>query len=470
MIRTRIAIVVLLLLHVAGCLPPSAPPAKQVLTDQGEVLLYLQPMPQEAHKFNIVIASIAAIRADGLKIPLSLLFLEMGGVQFAERQRMLAMAVLPPGSYTGVSIQIERALVQTEEGKMALFVPETPIIAEKSFEIERGKATTLFLSFSGSDAITEQVRFSPLFTLATSRRQLTNLLGYVSGYDSNLIFVFNKKTMQVVDAIATGRGPKGIALDQERARAYVAASEDDAVEVYDVFNERRIGVIKLNFGDEPVDVALTPDGRTLVAVNRSSNTVSIIDTLSMFVVERIGVGEGPISVVVDPSGFRAYIVNPLSSTISIIDLTQRTVTVTISVDGSPLQAVFNRAGDKLFVITRDRPDLTVIDPSQLSVANRIYIGPGAASVKVDTLTGLVLVGKTFGGQITVAEPFTSMFVDTIEVGGKASFMTIDNQENTLFVVLRDKGTLQKINLTSKKIMAELDVGERPYEVVVIGER
>ena len=63
-----------------------------------------------------------------------------------------------------------------------------------------------------------------------------------------------------------------------------------------------------------------------------------------------------------------------------------------------------------------------------------------------------------------------MFVDTIEVGGKASFMTIDNQENTLFVVLRDEGILQKINLTSKKIMAELDVGERPYEVVVIGER
>ena len=37
MIRTRIAIIVLLLLHAAGCLPPSAPPAKQVLTEQKAV-------------------------------------------------------------------------------------------------------------------------------------------------------------------------------------------------------------------------------------------------------------------------------------------------------------------------------------------------------------------------------------------------------------------------------------------------
>jgi YVTN family beta-propeller protein len=469
-IQNRLSSALLLFVFVAGCLPPSAPPAKQVLTDQGEVLLYLQPMPQEAHKFHIVIGSIAAIRADGLTIPLPMLFGEMGGGHLSERQRMLATGILPPGEYTGVSIRLEEALVQTEEGKMALLVPETPIVAEKSFEIRRGKATTLFLNFSGVNAILDQVRLSPLFTLATSKRQLTNLLGYVSGSDSNLIFVFNKKTMQVVDAIATGRGPRGLALDQDRARAYVAASGDDAIEVYDVFNERRIGVIRLNYGDEPVDVALTPDGRTLVTVNHSSNTASIIDTISMLVVGRIGVGEGPISVEVDPSGFKAYIANPLSSTISVLDLTQRTVAVTLTVEGSPLQVALNRAGDELFVITEDRPDLTVIDPSQLAVTNRIYIGPGASSVKVDTLTGLVLVGKTFGREITVADPFTSIFVDTIEVGGSVGYMTIDNQENTLFVVLPDQGTLQQINLTSKKFMAEIDVGERPCEVVVIGER
>lgn len=470
MTEKRLASVLFLLILVAGCLPSSSLPAKQSLFDQGEVLVYLEPLPQEAHKFQITIGSISAIGADGLRIPLSLIFRETLGGHLAQRQRMLATEILPPGTYTGLSIHIEKALVQTEEGKIALFVPETPFIAEKSFEIQRGMATTLFLSLSSSNLLADRIRFSPVFSLKTAERQLINLLGYVTSSDSNLIFVFNKKTMEVVDAIATGRGPKGIALDQRRARAYVAVSKDDVVNVYDVSNERKIGIINLNYRDEPVDVALTPDGRTLVSVNHSSNTASIIDAISMFVIGRVRVGDGPISVTVDPSGFTAYIVNPLSSTISVIDLTQRTVTVTISVEGSPLQAAFNRAGDKLFIVTQDRPDLTVINPLQSSVGNRIYVGPGAGSLKVDTATGLVLVGKMYGREITVVDPSTSIFVDNIEVGGKAGYLTIDNQENTLFVVLPDKGILQKINLTSKVTMGEIDVGKRPYEVVVLGER
>ena len=61
-------------------------------------------------------------------------------------------------------------------------------------------------------------------------------------------------------------------------------------------------------------------------------------------------------------------------------------------------------------------------------------------------------------------------MDTIEVSGQAGFMTIDGQENTLFVSVPDKRIIQKLNLTSKRIMGEIDVGAEPYEVVVIGER
>ena len=78
-------------------------------------------------------------------------------------------------------------------------------------------------------------------------------------------------------------------------------------------------------------------------------------------------------------------------------------------------------------------------------------------------------GKKIGGEITIVEPSVSMFIDTIQVRGNVGFMTIDRQENTLFVTLPDKRTLQKINLTSKKTAAEIDVGDGAYAVVVVGE-
>jgi YVTN family beta-propeller protein len=468
--KQRLYPILALFILIAGCLPPSRLPPKPVLIDQGEVIIYLQPLPQQAQRLRCVIAAMYAIRADGGQIPLATSFTELQGLELAGRQKLLATGILPPGSYTGISIRFNKALVLTEDGEMELFVPEEAVIAPRTFELERGRATALFLSFNAAGAITSGIKFTPSFSLASSERQLVNLIGYVSNSESNLISVFNKKTMLIVDCIATGWGPKGIAFDQRRTRAYVAVSKDNAVEAYNIFTGERIGRARLNLGDEPIDLALTRDGRTLVSVNHNSDSVSIIDAISLFEIRRIKVGEGPNSVVLDPSDFKAYIFNTVSSTISVVDLTQRTLTATISVEGAPLDGDFNRIGDRLFVINANTPDLTVVDPSRFVVTDRIYIGSGATSIQIDLRTGLVLAGLKFGGEITVVDPSSSMFIDSIGVGGKAAFMTIDRQENTLFVVLPDERLLQKVNLTSKKIMGQIDLGNGPYEVAVVGER
>jgi YVTN family beta-propeller protein len=457
-----------LLLFLPSCLPQESI-YKMPLTDQGEVIVYLQPMPQETDRLRFIIERIAAIGPDGSQTPLSLSMVEVKGAELLGRQRILARGIVPPGSYTGLAIQVKQAFLQTEEGEMSLLVPPEQVVAEKLFGIERQQALALFLTVNPGGTVSSGIRFTPSFSLATPASVLINLTGYVSNSAANLISVFNKKTMQVINMLATGKRPTGMALDQRRTRAYVAMSDGAAIEIFDVFTGSIIGRIRLSFGDNPIDLAITPDGRTLLSANHDSNTVSIIDALSMIEVERIKVGEGPNSVVVDPSGFKAYVMNSLSNTVSVVDLTQMTVTVTISVDGSPLRGAFDQSGNILYVITKDTPDLVVVDPAQFRVLRKIFIGPGALSLKVDFRTGLILVGKAFGGEIIVVEPSTSIFVDTIAVGGKAVFLTIDGQENTLFVLLPDKRLLQKINLTSKKIIAEIEVDAGASQVIVLGE-
>jgi len=50
------------------------------------------------------------------------------------------------------------------------------------------------------------------------------------------------------------------------------------------------------------------------------------------------------------------------------------------------------------------------------------------------------------------------------------FQTIDDEERTLFVALADRRILQKINLTSKRVVAEIDVGKGAYAIAVMGQR
>ena len=468
-VQLKVYLVLLLLVIIGSCVPARQTVSKMPLGDEGEVFVYLQPLPQEAGKVRFTIGEIAAVRADGSQIPLSLYFNELQGAQLAGEQRLLATGVLPPDSYSGLAIKVTNALVQTEEGDMALLIPEEPVTVDQPFEVKRRQSSTQFLSLSPTGIITGSIRFTPVFSLAGPGSILINFTGYVTNTDTNIITVFNKKTTRVVNTLATGREPRGMVLDQRRVRAYVAVSGEDAIEVFDLFSGSIINRIRLTFGDKPIELALTPDGRTLVAVNQGSNTVSIIDAVSMFELTKVRVGEEPTWAVVDSSGLKAFVLSARANTISVVDLTQRILSVTISVKGGPLRAAFNATGDRLYVIGRDTPNLSVVDPKGLTVTAQIFVGPGSVSLRVDARTGLILVGKKFGGEIKVVDPSSLMFIDSIKVGGDAAFMTIDREENTLFVVLPDKRLVQKFNLTSKKMMAEIEVGEGAHAAVVMSE-
>jgi YVTN family beta-propeller protein len=464
-------LIFLLSFLIAGCLSEGAPSKyKAPLGDAGEVSLFLQPMPQGSEKLRFSLAQISALREDGQEFFLSLAFDELSGAELTGVQKNLAAGILPPGRYTGLTIRVAKAFVQTQDGEIALLVPEQPLAVEHGFDVRRKSVAALFLALQGSKFITAEFRFTPVFSLASPGRGLISLTGFVSNSGSNTLTVFDKKAMRVVDAIATSQGPGGIVLDQTRARAYVAAARDDAIEVIDVFKREIINRLRLNFMDRPVELALSPDGRTLVSVNQASNTVSIIDAVSMTEVRKIQVGDGPASAVVDPAGLKVYVMNTRSSTISVVDLTQRALAVTISVEAPPLRGAFNRRGSALYVISSESPNLLEIDPARLIVRKKIFIGMGAVSLAVDHPTGQIYVGKKIGGDIAVIDPFSSMFVDTVQLDGTAVSLTIDGEERSLLAALADRRKLQKINLISKKTVAEIEVSEGAFTVVVMGER
>ena len=84
-------------------------------------------------------------------------------------------------------------------------------------------------------------------------------MGYVTNSASNNITVFDKKAEQAVAVIATGSRPAGMAMDQNRRRAYVALSGDDSIEVVDIATGDIPNRIRLNQGDRSQELALSPN-------------------------------------------------------------------------------------------------------------------------------------------------------------------------------------------------------------------
>jgi YVTN family beta-propeller protein len=466
--KKSLIMISLCLLMLGGCqatLTKFLPP----LEEEGEVYLYLEPFPQEAERLRFTIEAIFAVSSDGREFPLTgpLRELKASGIQ---RQRLLASGRLPPGSYHGFSFKVNKAILRTEEGDANLLVPETPTRNDFPFSVVRRRAHVISATFRYAESVSRGFSFSPVFSMMIPARPIPSLTGYVTNLGSNNIMVFDKKLNKVLSIIATGRSPAGMALDQRQGRAYVALSGDDAIELIDVLSGEPINRLRLHTGDRPQELALTPDGKTLLVANRGTNTVSFIDSFALVEVKRVDVGREPNSVSIQPSGIRAFAFNTLSNSISVIDIPNKTVMATIGTDPAPLRGQFNRAGNKLYVIHEWSTYLTVIDPFVLSVLKRFPVRMGMVSIKVDTQTDLVYMGRRRDTVVEVYDPFVFPVVDSINTGAGITYMTIDGDENNLYMVNPEMKSLMVSRLVRKGVFSEMDVGESPYWVTVMGER
>ena len=134
----RYIFVLLFCVFSTGCFTQEMMPRhKPPLIHEGEVILYLQPMPQETQKLRFIIDGIFAIRDDGFESPFMLIDDELNAAELIGVQKRLASAILPPGTYSGISIRIREAFVQTGEGEVALLVPDEPIRVKLEFDVTR---------------------------------------------------------------------------------------------------------------------------------------------------------------------------------------------------------------------------------------------------------------------------------------------------------------------------------------------
>jgi len=83
-------------------------------------------------------------------------------------------------------------------------------------------------------------------------------------------------------------------------------------------------------------IAITPDGKTLLAVNPDSNSVTLVGTASRSVLAELVVGVDPRSVSVAPSGTWACVANQGSDSVSVVDVAARTVVATLAVGFRPV--------------------------------------------------------------------------------------------------------------------------------------
>lgn len=451
-----------------GCAPLTGVVVNPPLAEEGEVFLFMQPMGEKALPLKFTISAISMRRADGVVVPLSGTVQTLLGADLVHKQSLLAKIRVPAGTYQGISLDVSRAELLGEEGPVALQVEPGPAWLPMEMAIPAKKAMALFLTFHADTSLESHVLFRPVFSVETTSQLPLARLGYLSMPNDNDLLIFHDNSMLLTGVIATGLQPRGMDMDRGRGRLYVALG-GGAIAAFDLFQQAAIGTIWLRPGDDPQEVALSPDGTCLVSANYGSNTVSVLDPLTLVERGRVAVGAGPDAVVFSPAGHVAYSLDALANTVSVVDTDRMSLGATINLQESPRKGAVSRDGSELYVITENSPNLLLFDRKGSAGVQRIYVGMGACSLAVDTRSGFVYVGRK-DGTIVVVDPTIGAYIDSLQPGGIPDSLALTEEGDFLFVLLSRQHALGKVNLVSKEVLGRLDLAGAGYGISLVGAR
>lgn len=182
--------------------------------------------------------------------------------------------------------------------------------------------------------------------------------------------------------------PVDLALSPDGKRLYVVCEDSDVVLAVNTQTRQVIGRVKI--GHKPEGIAESPDGKTLYVTNEWNDTVSVIDADSFRVLRTLKTGWGPVGLTTDRTGKFLYVANTLGNDVSLIDLSTGREIKRLDAGHFPEYVALSSGGRQVFVsnlLARVDPynvppvsQLTVIDTHTQVVAKRIEI-PGVVQLR-----------------------------------------------------------------------------------------
>jgi DNA-binding beta-propeller fold protein YncE len=156
--------------------------------------------------------------------------------------------------------------------------------------------------------------------------------------------------------------------------------------------------------------------------------------------------------------------------VTVIDIASRGVIRVIATpDPGPVRGAFNRRGDRLYVVHETTPSVTVINPVLLSVLSRFPVRFVMDAIRVDPGTDYVYLGGRRTFAVSLYDPLSFAVIDAVADSAGTVNMTTDAEDNTLYLVDQEGNRVHVVERIRKRRVGELDVGDGPTWISVMGE-
>src|SRR5512133_3454304 len=177
-------VIVTALLALCGCaMAGRPPPSARPLGDEGELHVYLAPLPHPGRRLTFAIQELAAVGEGGETVPLEVTLPAVSASAPERDERLLATGRLAQGRYLGLRLTVAKASLAGDEAPVRLLEPE-PTMIEVPFDVRRGQALVLALTLDPDRSIKEGFAFAPSLRGAVPARPAPGVAGACSSANS----------------------------------------------------------------------------------------------------------------------------------------------------------------------------------------------------------------------------------------------------------------------------------------------
>jgi YVTN family beta-propeller protein len=258
----------------------------------------------------------------------------------------------------------------------------------------------------------------------------------------------------------TGDQPHEIAISPDGKRAAVVAYGGTTIDLFDVATRRKTGTIDLAPNARLHGLVWLPDGR-LVATAEGSATLAIVAP------------DGKVSAVptaarrshmvaVTPDARLAYVANIESGSVSVIDLAAGRKLRDIMVGGRPEGLSLTRGGKELWVGDLSAPRVQAFDALTDRKLAEVAVDPIAIRVVTSPDGTLVATSNAHAGTVSLIDAQTRKLIRTIKVSGdgKALQVTIlfSADGKRLYAAETGRNHIAEVDVASGTVLRRLPAG------------
>ncbi len=264
---------------------------------------------------------------------------------------------------------------------------------------------------------------------------------YATNEDSNNVTIIDGATNKVVATVPVGKRPRGLKLNPDGSKLYVAVS-----------------------GTQKCPPTMKDEDCEKLEVDAGADGIAEVDTATKAVLRVLPSGLDPEQFDVDWKAGIVYVANEDANQTSILSLEKGEIIATVPTGLQPEGVRLSPDAKVVYVTGEVDSDITVIDTATNKLKGKIKVGLRPRDIAFTSDSRKAFVSNEIGASIAVIDVASSKVLNTFTLpeGSLPMGLVLSRDNQTLYIATGRAHNVLAMNVADGVIKASVDAGRRPW--------